>query len=136
MKGIIVLIAMIFLHVFADYGMQGILASMKQREWWNLGEGKSKYRNDYKAALIAHSFEWAFVVMLPCTIELWKTMNHRHFILYLILFVDMCIWHYIVDDGKANVKDLNLIQDQLLHIVQILITWLCWTLASGWWCML
>ena len=71
MKALFVFIEMIFCHCFADYFLQGILASMKQKRWWakqapNISEfEKSKYTNDYKAALIAHSIEWTFVVQIP-----------------------------------------------------------------------
>ena len=60
---------MLFLHILADYNLQGILASMKQKEWWintyNVNINKTKYRYDYKAALLVHSFIWSFIVCLP-----------------------------------------------------------------------
>jgi hypothetical protein len=31
--------------------------------------------------------------------------------------------HAIVDDLKANKKAINLIQDQSIHLVQIILTW-------------
>ena len=31
-------ISMIFMHILDDYCLQGILASMKQKEWWRKQE--------------------------------------------------------------------------------------------------
>ena len=31
--------------------------------------------------------------------------------------------HAIIDDLKANKKKINLVQDQIIHIIQILLTW-------------
>lgn len=35
MNNCFLLLLMIFLHIVDDYYLQGILASMKQKEWWN-----------------------------------------------------------------------------------------------------
>lgn len=40
-----------------------------------------------------------------------------------ILLLAMLFCH-IVDDCKANKKNINLIQDQLIHIFQIVMTWI------------
>ena len=47
---------MILLHVIDDFHLQGILASMKQKEWWKKQEGyKDLYKDDYITALMIHS---------------------------------------------------------------------------------
>ena len=126
-KYILVLLLMILMHIFADYHLQGILASMKQKSWW-LDQCKAdyeKYRNDYKAALIAHSFEWSFLMMVPIFI-LKNPMNYSlgdtvHFLWMLILNVFI---HAITDHAKANLHTFNLIQDQAMHYFQIVFTWM------------
>ena len=44
-------------------------------------------------------------------------------ILFSILFVVNWLIHVITDDMKANKFKINLIQDQLVHICQIFVTW-------------
>lgn len=134
---ILILIEMLFLHCFADYQLQGVLASMKQKEWWikqapNIVEfNRSQYKNDYKAALVAHSLEWSFAVLFPM---FYSTTNFLVYsiILYVTLLVANTYFHYMVDDSKANKKMLNLVEDQLLHLGQILFSWLLWTVLIGW----
>ena len=135
---ILILIEMLFLHCFADYHLQGILASMKQKEWWikqapNQSEfGRSMYKNDYKAALVVHSFEWSFVVLCPTLYYATMKLSIYAIVLYLALLVVNTFFHCMVDDSKANKKMLNLVEDQILHLGQILFSWLLWTIIIGW----
>ena len=64
-----------------------------------------------------HSLSWAFMVMLPIIIILRGELDW----MWIMLPVNTAI-HFIVDDTKANKKKINLIQDQLIHLIQILIT--------------
>lgn len=114
-----ILLCMIFMHVVDDYYLQGILASMKQRSWWKENAPQEMYKNDYLPALIAHSFSWAFMVLLPLAFSL-KNLNFSFFILF---FINM-IGHAIVDNEKANRKTINLCEDQLVHLIQIILSWL------------
>lgn len=43
---------------------------------------------------------------------------------YSILLIGNLIIHFIIDHLKANVHILNLIQDQLIHLIQIVLTWI------------
>lgn len=112
-----ILFVMIFAHIVDDYYLQGILASLKQKTWWeNQKSYKPMYKYDYIIALIMHAFSWSFMVSLP--------------ILYLgftkwiaVAIILNTIIHGIVDDLKANKHKINLIMDQSIHIVQIVITW-------------
>ena len=110
---------MLFLHILADYNLQGILASMKQKEWWintyNVNINKTKYRYDYKAALLAHSFMWSFIICLPF-------LFYKLDLAFIIVVTINTIIHDIVDDLKANKKKINLIQDQRFHFYQIIIS--------------
>ena len=135
---ILILIEMLFLHCFADYQLHGILESMKQKEWWikqapNQSEfDQSMYKNDYKAALIVHSFEWSFVVLFPMFYLSTKSNTVYSIFACITLLVTNTYFHYIVDDSKANKKTLNLVEDQILHLGQILFSWLLWTVLIGW----
>ena len=112
-----ILFVMIFAHIVDDYYLQGILASLKQKTWWeNQKSYKPMYKYDYIVALIMHAFSWSFMISLP--------------ILYLgftkwiaVAIILNTIIHGIVDDLKANKGKINLIVDQSIHIVQIVITW-------------
>lgn len=112
-----ILFVMIFAHIVDDYYLQGILASLKQKTWWeNQKSYKPMYKYDYIVALIMHAFSWSFMISLP--------------ILYLgftkwiaVAIILNTIIHGIVDDLKANKHKINLIVDQSIHIVQIIITW-------------
>ena len=113
-----VLILMLFFHIVDDYYLQGILASMKQKEWWKENAPQKLYKYDYMVALIMHSFSWAFMIMLPIALYFTFDISAAYF---LALFFNMSI-HCFVDDLKANKKKINLVIDQTIHIVQIVIT--------------
>ena len=115
----LILLFMIFCHIVDDYYLQGWLASAKQKKWWQNNAPQSLYKYDYIVALFMHSFSWAFMITLPLTI---------HYLLYggqwyLSLFIANIIVHSVVDDMKANRMKINLIQDQTIHLMQIIATW-------------
>ena len=117
---ILILFSMIFLHVVEDFHLQGILAQMKQKKYW--ADKPKKYKYDYIAALIAHSFSWSFMIMIPIYILSFK-FNINITSAFIVNMLN-CTMHFIVDDLKANKLKINLIQDQSIHLIQILITWL------------
>ena len=113
-----IFLIMLFMHIVDDYYLQGILAKMKQRSWWEENAPQEKYKHDYKIALFMHAFSWTFMIMLPLLIVYGFQYN---------VFLNAVVWlncfvHFHVDDLKANKKKINLWQDQLIHIVQIIIT--------------
>lgn len=114
------LFAMIFCHIVDDYYLQGLLALMKQKSWWEQNASDKLYKYDYIMALIMHSLSWAFMIMLPLAIFNKFEVN----VLYgILLTINACI-HGIVDNLKANAKKINLITDQSIHIFQICVTFL------------
>lgn len=116
------IIAMIFCHILDDFFLQSAwLANGKQKSWWEKNASDPLYKNDYIMALFAHAFSWAFMIMLPIAWYLHFQVG-PFFILFLA--INMTI-HAIIDDQKANKHALNLIQDQLLHLLQIAITFGC-----------
>ena len=70
-------------------------------------------------ALFMHSFSWAFCIMLPLAIYFKFQID----ISFLIIFVCNVVLHIWVDNLKANKKTINLIQDQTMHLLQILTTY-------------
>lgn len=110
---------MLFLHIIDDFYLQGILASMKQKEWWRKNAPDKLYKNDWFIALVAHSFSWTMMIHLPIFYLGGITVLH----LLISMGANMFI-HGITDHLKANVKKINLCQDQLIHIVQIYVTFI------------
>lgn len=112
------ILMMIFLHIVDDYYLQGSLASMKQRRWWEKKAPQSLYRWDYLVALGMHSFSWTFMIMLPISFNLGFAINAT----FILIFIINVVIHGIVDDLKANRRRINLVIDQVIHLVQILVT--------------
>lgn len=123
---IFILLTMVFLHIIDDYKLQGILASMKQKKWWReQKEYKDLYKNDYLIALAMHSFSWTFMIMLPIAFSLNFNIGY-----WLLAYIANWRVHTFVDDLKANKFKINLITDQLIHLGQIIITWLAFVLLA------
>lgn len=123
---ILLLLTMIFLHIVDDYYLQGWLASAKQKSYWEQNAPDKLYKHDYIMALFMHSFSWAFMIMLVPTIYTLITtanINNASLTITLIFFANLCI-HMTTDNKKANLKEINLVQDQLVHLAQITVTWI------------
>lgn len=118
---IFILISMIFCHIIDDYYLQGWLASAKQKSWWIQNVPNDLYKNDYLMALFCHGFSWSFMIQLPVLIYSFYT---HLFIWNIILFIINLIIHAFIDNLKANKFKINLIQDQIIHFIQIIITWI------------
>lgn len=125
MYKILLLLAMIFLHIVDDYYLQGWLASAKQKSYWEQNAPDKLYKHDYIMALFMHSFSWAFMIMLiPVVYTLLTTTNINDASLGITMFFFVNLGtHMATDNAKANLKEINLIQDQLIHLAQIAITW-------------
>lgn len=119
---IIILIVMFFCHIVDDYYLQGCLANMKQKAWWQIHTSNKLYKYDYIMALLEHAFSWSFMVMLPVLIYMIYN-NELHIGLYVAMLVGNLIVHSIIDNCKANELCINLITDQCLHFIQIVLTW-------------
>ena len=112
-----ILLLMIFLHIVDDFHLQGCLANLKQKKWWKNNYPNPMYKDDYIIGLFVHSFGWAFLIMLPLAI-----ITHIG-ALFIIMFAWNVIVHAIIDDMKANKESINLATDQLVHLLQIVLTW-------------
>ena len=118
---ILVLVLMILCHLIADYPLQGWLAQAKQRGYWQRQEIDMMYWNDWIPALICHATMWGIIVFAPIMYFSWQSLN----LFWIALPINIAI-HFIVDDLKANRFIINLQQDQLAHLIQIVVTWLLW----------
>lgn len=114
-----VFIFMIFCHIIDDFVLQApCLSNLKQKSWWEKNAPDEMYKNDYRVALIIHSLSWAFMIMLPIAIYYKLNISTS----FIIQMIGNAIIHGFVDDTKANRKQINLYQDQSMHMVQIIIT--------------
>ena len=122
---IFILLSMIFLHIIDDYKLQGILASMKQKTWWEEQKRyKPLYKYDYIPAFFEHSFSWTFMIMLPIA-----AVSNFNIGWWAIAYIVNMVVHAFVDNLKANKFKINLVIDQTIHIVQIVVTWLIFALC-------
>lgn len=114
------LLLMIFAHIVDDYYLQGILASMKQKRWWETKEWfKPLYKDDYKMALLMHSMSWSIMILLP-----FMFLHYVSGLMLLGAFIINTAIHYYIDDLKANRGQINLVVDQSIHIIQVILTWM------------
>lgn len=113
-----IILWMIFFHIVDDYYLQGWLASAKQKSWWEKNAPDKMYENDYIWALMMHSFSWTFMIMLPIAYFNGFAIDP----LFFMMFVSNVMLHAIVDNLKANEKWINLWFDQIVHMIQILLT--------------
>jgi hypothetical protein len=117
-------ITILFFHIIADYNLQGVLAQMKSvRFWKDLKERESKRKDGFKISIkdwimpmIEHSFMWSFIVHLP--IIMFYSINPITIIFSIIIHT---CFHMLIDSLKANTNDINLIADQLFHMLQIIL---------------
>lgn len=124
MKLVYILFVMIFAHIVDDYYLQGILAKLKQKKWWEENAPAKLYEYDYLMALAIHAFSWSFMITVPLLL---CTDNYQALCLAIIV---NAVIHAIIDHMKANLYKINLITDQLSHILQITITWSIITLMA------
>ena len=111
-----ILLLMVLCHIIDDFVLQPIcLSKLKQKEAWK--DYDEMYRNDYKMALAMHSISWAIMIMLPIIF-----FSDIDGVTVLLLTAINAFVHYCIDDAKANMKEINLVQDQTVHLLQILMT--------------
>lgn len=114
-----IFLMMLFMHILDDFHFQGCLANLKQKSWWAANAPDPKYKHDWVPALLAHVITWSMLIMLPCVyfldVPVW---------LVLPLFLFNCGVHFFIDNLKCNRLVINLIEDQLFHLSQIILTFL------------
>lgn len=124
---LMIIVATIGLHIFADFHLQGILANLKQKEWWaenvKTSEFDHKFDKDYRTALIIHGLEWSIFVHIPgmyllCAYTVGTSLLASALILSSIILNGA--FHAYVDHLKCNSFTINLKQDQILHFMQLI----------------
>ena len=119
----LLLIGMLFCHIVDDYYLQGWLASAKQKSWWEKNCPNPMYKNDYLIALIEHAFSWTCMIHFPIIVYTLTYDIQVDVFITMSFFINWII-HSVTDNFKANLSKINLIQDQLIHIMQIFVTWM------------
>ena len=119
-----VFLIMILLHIIDDFVLQPIcLSKLKQKTFWEpYVKDNEKYKFDYKVALVIHALSWAIMIHLPLMFIV------RNEILVLISVIINATIHAYIDDEKANKLNITLLEDQLIHLIQIGVTWALLTL--------
>lgn len=113
----IILLSMIFAHIFADFVFQNnFMATYKQKSNWieYVSASNGLYKNDYKVVLLVHSFSWAFITYLPL-------LYYECYLYYALLVILQTPIHTYIDHLKCNLLKINLVTDQALHLVQIVL---------------
>lgn len=126
----IILLSMFFLHIVDDFYLQGIFKDLKQKRWWEEHAPQKIYENDYLVALLEHSFSWSFVIHIPIILFMVSKGSILDSWIPLTIFGNMTI-HAIIDDLKANKLKINLITDQLLHLIQIILIFILYIIILG-----
>ena len=119
-----VFLIMILLHIIDDFVLQPIcLSKLKQKSFWETYvKDNEKYKFDYKVALVIHALSWAIMIHLPLMVI---GVNEYGVLLSVIINTIIHAW---IDDEKANKHNINLLFDQLIHLIQIGVTWALLTL--------
>lgn len=135
--------AMLFCHCLYDFHIQGILAQMKQKDWWydqfakvsqkqperEVSEIVRTYGNDFGVALFIHGFEWAVFVTIPLFTYAW--LHGLAYTIILLMIPVNAVLHAVIDDMKCNKMELNLAQDQLCHMCQIVLSFILFVWVVG-----
>ena len=123
----LLLLLCMWMHVLDDFVLQkACLCELKQRDWWQKLIGHefkaTKYAQDYIMALVMHAISWSVSIALPLILySLYTGMALDCLFFWTACCVNAVI-HAFVDDMKANRLMLNLVDDQAIHIVQIVVT--------------
>ena len=115
-----ILLLMLLCHVIDDFVLQPVcLSKLKQEAWWkSQKEFSKKYKYDYYMALLMHAMSWSIMIVLP--IIFFGDVGNALLLALVVLNTGI---HLVVDDMKANTLELNLIQDQTIHLIQVFFTW-------------
>ena len=121
-----VLVCMIFCHIVDDYYLQGVLAKLKQRKFWEENAPQKLYKHDYIVALITHGLSWSFMIGIPVIVYWIITgfFTELNASVWIVLFLVGAVAHSVIDNAKCNILNINLVIDQLLHLLQILFVWI------------
>lgn len=118
----LIFIAMLFCHIVDDFYLQGILAKLKQKQWWQENTPDPLYKLDYTVALVVHALSWSIMISIPLITYIFiNNIENGMTYITISIIVNMFI-HGIVDNLKANKHKINLQIDQLIHLLQVWLT--------------
>ena len=119
-----VFLIMILLHIIDDFVLQPIcLSKLKQKSFWETYVKDDEiYKFDYKVALVIHALSWAIMIHLPLMVI---GISENGILFSVIINTIIHAW---IDDEKANKLNITLLEDQLIHLIQIGVTWALLTL--------
>lgn len=71
------------------------------------------------------------IMVVPSVYTLINTTNidNASLAIVLVFLTNLCV-HMVVDNSKANLKKINLVQDQSYHLAQIIITWIAFVVVG------
>ena len=121
-----VLIFMIACHIIYTYKGKKSILLLKQKSWWKENHS-SFYINSYKVVLMEQAFLWSFIIHLPIVWHIFYYDGYYNTIPFLLSVFINCIIYTIVDDLKINKKLINFVQEQSIHFIQIIITWVVYS---------
>ena len=119
----LIFIAMLFCHIVDDFCLQQFsLARLKQKQWWQENAPDSLYKLDYTVALVVHGLSWAIMISIPLIVYVFIN-NIENGMTYIVISIVINMFiHGIVDNLKANKHKINLQIDQLIHLLQVWLT--------------
>ena len=120
-----IFLIMILLHIIDDFVLQPIcLSKLKQKTFWETYvKDNERYKFDYKVALVIHALSWSIMIHLPLMVI---GVSEYGILLSVILNTIMHAW---TDDEKANKLNITLFEDQIMHLIQIGVTWAILTIT-------
>lgn len=131
-----IMILAMFGHYIGDFCLQtNTVAKYKQKvSWYEIyDKTQKKYVNGYKVFLFWHSFSWAFTVMvtplIPYYHKILQLVQSGEIDVLILSFAFFLLLntlaHYFIDTMKANptalMKGITMLEDQIMHIVQLTI---------------
>lgn len=120
---LLMIISSIILHIIADFILQNnFMSTYKQKKnWEEYIKDQKQYKYDYIVVLLVHSFLWAFITYIPLLLYL----GVARITAYIIMVIGQASVHAYIDNAKCNKLSLNLILDQLFHVLfQIIIPYI------------
>lgn len=112
---------MVAIHVLHDFNQGEPIANMKQKDWWKEHYPARLYRNDYIIVLILHGVLWSVLVSIPIFVFRYCIYDEVYNSLIVFSIIINAMVHAFIDHLKANRKCISLLQDQILHLLQLLI---------------
>lgn len=112
-----VLILMLIFELFADSMLQFKLPRYKRKENCEQYIGLKQYI--WIVALLVHGLIVSSFMILPMIVM----KIHVPIITIIIAIILNILLHAYVDHYKCNMKQINYIEDRIIHITQVFLTW-------------